>query len=153
MTKAVRLADLLTSPKAPWVALQVAAAGARAAIKAPAGHVLRYVDGATCGTRSAVLDAFAAALDFPVDSGRNWDALAECLADLAWLPARGYAVVVCDAQRVLPGKPKDRGTLIAVLEQVGREWAARQTPFHVVFEASGRATRGPRGWGLPMVGP
>lgn len=153
MTRAVRLSDLLASPRAPWVALQVAADGARAAIKAPAGHVLRYVDGAACGTKSAVLGAFAAALDFPADTGRNWDALAECLADLEWLPARGYAVVVRDAERVLPGKPKDRGTLIAVLEQVGREWAARKTPFHVVFATSSKTTRGPRGWDVPLVRP
>ena len=39
------------------------------------------------------LDACAAALAFPGWFGHTWPALAECLADLSWLPGRGHVVL------------------------------------------------------------
>ena len=33
------------------------------------------------------------ALDFPMSSGRNWDALSDSLRDLEWLPGKGYVLL------------------------------------------------------------
>jgi hypothetical protein len=32
-------------------------------------------------------------LAFPAWFGHNWDALADCLTDLSWLPAAGYVLI------------------------------------------------------------
>jgi hypothetical protein len=32
----------------------------------------------------------------------NWDESEECLADLEWLPAKGYILLITDAAHVLP---------------------------------------------------
>jgi hypothetical protein len=49
---------------------------------AAACHVVRP----RSGSKPALLAWYAAALDFPEYFGHNWDALEECLRDLAWLP-------------------------------------------------------------------
>ena len=44
-------------------------------------------------SKAALLSDFARALEFPDWSGHNWDALADSLRDLSWLPAGPHAVV------------------------------------------------------------
>ena len=44
-------------------------------------------------SKAELLDGLARALEFPGWVGRNWDALADALGDLSWLPA-GPKVVV-----------------------------------------------------------
>src|SRR5262245_53314468 len=41
----------------------------------------------------ALFDRCAAALAFPAWFGHNWDALADCLGDLSWLPGKGHVVL------------------------------------------------------------
>lgn len=61
----------------------------------PPGWRVATLDGAAIASREALLDACATALEFPGWYGRNWDALADCLRDLSWLPADGYLLHVC----------------------------------------------------------
>ena len=58
-----------------------------------AGWGIRIVDGAVMADRAALFDAFATACDFPEWFGRNWDAFADCLRDLSWLPPVPLAVL------------------------------------------------------------
>ncbi len=53
---------------------------------------------ARCATRKDLLAAVAKALNFPDWFGHNFDALADCLADMCWQPADGYLVMLehCD---------------------------------------------------------
>ena len=52
------------------------------------------LDAATWSDKAALLAAFQAAFALPAYFGHNWDALEECLNDLAWAPAAGYAILI-----------------------------------------------------------
>ncbi len=55
---------------------------------------VRLLDGAAFSSEKALLDAIAAAFQFPGYFGRNWDALIDCWSDMAWLPASGYLCII-----------------------------------------------------------
>jgi RNAse (barnase) inhibitor barstar len=108
-------------------------------VTAPAGFLMRTIAGKKCRTSSSLFDEFAQALSFPDYFGHNWDALEECLADFEWLPAKGYILLITDAQAVLPDDEEEYETLLEVLDDAGEAWSKGQTadgrsaPFHVVF--------------------
>lgn len=60
---------------------------------AAAGWAVRRLPAADVRDRAAFLAACGRALDFPDWYGQNWDALADCLADLSWLPGAGIVVL------------------------------------------------------------
>jgi hypothetical protein len=101
----------------------------------------RIVRGAKCRTSPALFDEFAAAWQFPPYFGENWDALDECLADLEWLSARAYVLVISDAPRLLDEEPLDRFRLLVdLLADVARERSEDEgepgrpaASLHVVF--------------------
>jgi RNAse (barnase) inhibitor barstar len=89
---------------------------------------------------------------FPSYFGHNWDALHDCLTDLAWLAAPGYTLLLTDAHAILPQRPADFRAFLDVLTDVGRTWALPQSPpdarpgkaFHTVLvvpEARAKAHR------------
>ena len=53
----------------------------------PGGVLDIRVDLEHCTDKATLLARFAAALQFPDWFGHNWDALADCITDLSWLPA------------------------------------------------------------------
>ena len=77
------------------------------------------------GPKEKLLKNIAAALEFPDWFGANWDALEDCLSDLA---GQGYVVLFDEAK---PGD--DLGILIDVLRSSAQSWAARGKPFFAVF--------------------
>lgn len=112
------------------------------AVKVPTGFVIRTIEGKKCRTSSSLFTEFARALSFPEYFGHNWDALEECLADLEWLPAKGYILLITDAHAVLPDDEEEYETLLEVLSDAGEAWSKGQTadgrcaPFHVLFAVS-----------------
>ncbi|MFC4147452.1 barstar family protein [Micromonospora mangrovi] len=69
--------------------------------------------GSTARTRTALYDALDRALDLPGHFGRNWDALADVLADR--LDAGPLTLVVADAGELLADEPPAQfGTLLDV---------------------------------------
>jgi len=125
----------------PWSALLVVPRGtsASALLKKPPGFAVRTIQGKKCRTPSDLFGEFARALAFPDYFGHNWDALEECLADLEWLPAKGYILLITDTQAVLPEEEEEYDTLLEVLDDAGEAWSkghtadGRRAPFHVVF--------------------
>jgi RNAse (barnase) inhibitor barstar len=108
-------------------------------VKTPHGYALRTIQGKKCRTPSGLFNEFARALAFPDYFGHNWDALEECLADLEWLPAKGYILLITDTQAVLPEAEEDYDTLLEILDDAGEAWSkghtaeGRSAPFHAVF--------------------
>lgn len=70
-------------------------AAAPAAARAAGLHV-GELPLARCAGKSGLLAALATALRLPTWFGHNWDALADCLHDLAWLPQAGALLVLRD---------------------------------------------------------
>ena len=85
------------------------------------------LDGRRCRTKRALLDEVARVLDFPAYFGRTWDALEDCLTDLAGGRASGYRLVITAADRLLARNPAHYATFVALLEDVGRAWATAAT--------------------------
>ena len=105
--------------------------------------VARVVRGRKCGRSHALFDEFAAAWQFPPYFGENWDALDECLADLEWLRASAYVLLVADAVEILDDEPAETLRLfVEVVSDVARERSEDggepgrpAASFHVVFHA------------------
>ena len=91
-------------------------------------EVLR-IDLAACRDKARVLELIADALRFPDWVGDNWDALADALNDLSWLPANGYLLLLehADAWREHAGTDFD--VLLDLLDQAATPWAEQGTAF------------------------
>jgi hypothetical protein len=113
----------------------------------PAKVAIRFLRGKKMATTQSLFDEFAAALQFPYYFGNNWAAFDECLADLSWLPAAAYVMVIFDSTEVLCGEKTDQlDVLLNILERVCREWSSAvevgeswdrpPIPFHIVFHCT-----------------
>jgi RNAse (barnase) inhibitor barstar len=94
-----------------------------------AGLLARRIDLGTCVDKAGLLARMTQAMAIPDDRGRNWDALADSLRDLSWLPAPGYALLFDDAHRLRDGDEASFDTLLALLEETATDWAAQEVPF------------------------
>lgn len=149
------------SVKSPWVHLLVSREGEspEQAVAAPASFKMTVIRGAKCKTSESLFTEFARALSFPDYFGHNWDAVEECLADLEWLPARGYVVIVTDAEQILTKNDEDYPTFIDILNDAGESWSSRRpegapqagVPFHVVLMVSERHKSARKSWLVPEL--
>jgi RNAse (barnase) inhibitor barstar len=152
----------LQSTKQPWAHLLVHSdqQKAESLLSLPSGFLLKIVSGAKCKTKAGLLAEFARTLSFPDYFGHNWDALEECLIDLEWLPAKGYVVVVTDADQVLvkPDEEDDYETFIEILAEAGEAWSAHHDeangagiPFHSILAVTERHKGKRRNWLVPLL--
>ena len=107
------------------------------AAMAEAGAALDFVvaraDLSEDADKAAVLARLGAALRVPGWFGGNWDALADSLGDLSWLPAPGYLLLVerADEWREADGGGFD--TLLAILNEAATDWRQRNVAFWVLL--------------------
>jgi len=137
------LATHLQSSRPPWTTLLLLKSGQRpeSMIKIPRSFVLKVMRGGKCRKTAGLFAEMAAALALPDYFGHNWDALEECLADLEWLPAKGYVLLFTNADQILADDDGEFVTLLEVLSDAGEAWASgqdgedgkRSTPFHTLF--------------------
>lgn len=88
-------------------------------------------DLAGCADKAGFLARIAAALRFPDWFGHNWDALADCLSDLSWLPADGYIVILHNADRFRGASEKDFVMALEILSEAAAGWAGENVAFWV----------------------
>jgi RNAse (barnase) inhibitor barstar len=132
---------------------------AESLVRPPTGYALKVIKGRQCKTPAHLFAEFAQALEFPDYFGHNWDALEECLADLEWLPAKGYILLITEASHVLPADEEEFQTFLEILRDAGEAWGngragmstQRATPFHVLFAVSEQEKSKRAHWGMKDI--
>jgi RNAse (barnase) inhibitor barstar len=135
-------------------------------VLAELGVTARVLDGKLMRTKAGLIDEFASRLAFPDYFGRNWDALADCLADLDWLRGLAYAFVIHRASELLADEPPAQiSAFFQLIEQTAAQWAQPVSlgeawdrsaiPFHLLLDDSAEhlATVQPRVGESAMVLP
>lgn len=84
-------------------------------------------------SKPALLDAVAGALAFPAWTGRNWDALADALMDLSWLPAGPHALVWAAPERLRDADPEAYATAVEVLREAADTSTGSARPLTVLL--------------------
>lgn len=87
------------------------------------GAYVHTVRGPGLLDRLAVLDAIAAAMQFPDTFGRNLDALYDCLTDLSWLPAGEHVLIWVASGSLNAADPKGYLAIRSVLSDAQRALA------------------------------
>ncbi len=93
-------------------------------------------DLASCADKAEFLDRIAAALGFPDWFGRNWDALADCLGDMGWLPAEGYVIVLANADRFRAAAEADFDTALEIFHEAAQDWATEGVPMWIFVDTA-----------------
>lgn len=86
------------------------------------GHSCIRIDLAACTTKAELLTRIAHALHFPDWFGHNWDALADCLRDLSWLPGTGWRIEFNNVEALSSAEPETFATLLDILAEAASFW-------------------------------
>jgi RNAse (barnase) inhibitor barstar len=89
--------------------------------------------------KRALLSALAKKLRFPEHFGANWDALHDCLTDLAQPKSAGIVIEITDLGRLSRGAPQDLPAAIETFADAARFWEERKGRFIVLLGGAGRA--------------
>ena len=73
-------------------------------------------DLAGCHAKDELLRRLAVSLQLPATFGHNWDALADCLRDLRWMPAWGYVLLFEHADELRQAAEADFNSLLGILD-------------------------------------
>ncbi|MCB1901331.1 MAG: barstar family protein [Rhodocyclaceae bacterium] len=92
------------------------------------------VDLTGCTDKAGLLQCVSRAYAFPEWFGHNWDALADALGDLSWLPSEGYLTLVSGIASLPPGIDEDTATLLEILGETADDWTADGIPFWILVE-------------------
>ncbi|HEV8694743.1 MAG TPA: barstar family protein [Lysobacter sp.] len=87
------------------------------------------IDLTGCRDKETVLDRIAQALHFPEWFGANFDALADSLGDLSWLPADGYLLLLEHADEWRQADDDNFATLLDILNEAAVNWGDYGVPF------------------------
>ncbi len=94
---------------------------------------VRRTDLAGCHGKAELLRRLAASLSLPADFGHNWDALADCLRDLGWLPAWGHVLLFEHAEALHRSAAGDFDILLGVLDDAATFAQDADRPFFAFF--------------------
>lgn len=102
----------------------------RAAAK-DAGFALFDVDMSGVHSKSEFLAAIAQKIDAPEWFGKNWDALADALADLSWNNKPGYVMLLVHTNENFNLLSNDHDVARDILETTVEYWKGQGKPFWV----------------------
>jgi len=100
---------------------------------AGAGLHIAPVDFADCAGKHDALARIAVALAFPEWFGGNWDALADALRDLSWLPEGGQLLLFDNAWDWRERDAEDFAVLLDICGEAAQGWTRERRPFWVVI--------------------
>ena len=101
------------------------------------GFAVLRIDLAGCASKNDVLERFAQALRFPGWFGRNFDALADSLGDLSWLPADGYLLLIEHSDAWRQADDENFATLLDILNEAAASWGDQGVPFWALMPLPG----------------
>jgi len=144
--------QLLQSTSPPWLHIVVKDSSDEENLAASLREdednwVVAILRGADMTTFAGLFDEFAGVLRFPAYFGRNFNALYDCLTDLAWFPAKGYTLLFNEVALILSHETSaDFVAFLKLLqracekwnhaEQTGEPWDRPAIAFHAVFQTS-----------------
>lgn len=100
------------------------------------GFYVAEIPGSALASAEALFADISGAFVFPGYFGANWDALADCLADLEWLKGDRFVLLINGASQLT----EPLGRLIEVWLSAAQEWSVEGTPFHLVVLRDDPAT-------------
>jgi RNAse (barnase) inhibitor barstar len=92
------------------------------------GYFVFRVDLAKAKDKAEMLEIIGQAMRFPEWFGHNWDALMDCLADLGWIPAEGYVVILEHCDGIHGRSEGDFVQTLQVFENAANEWREQGIP-------------------------
>lgn len=104
-----------------------------AAIAAREELAVCRTDLAHCRDKAELLRRLAVSLQLPEDFGDNWDALADCLRDLAWLPAWGHVLLLDHVDALRHDAPRDFDVLLGVFDDAATFAQEQDRPFFAIL--------------------
>jgi hypothetical protein len=97
------------------------------------GIRLIELDGTKIEGKADLLASLSEGFEFPDYFGGNWDALDECLRDLSWLEANGYAIVMEKSEAFWKADTDLAGELVTAWTSSADRWLGEGVPFNLVF--------------------
>ncbi|MGA9826752.1 MAG: barstar family protein [Rhodanobacteraceae bacterium] len=82
-----------------------------------------------CRDKGDLLRRLVDTFDLPGYFGHNWDALSDSLADLEWLEADGYVLLLDHAGDLREAAEADFETFIEILDDTAETWRERDIAF------------------------
>lgn len=92
---------------------------------------LHVVDLSLARGKPQLMALLADTLQFPSTFGHNWDALADCLGDLSWLPETGHALLLRHAAAMQESDANSLDILLDILEDATAQWTVHDVPLLV----------------------
>jgi len=94
-----------------------------------AGCLVLRIDLSAARDKDGLLAAIGDALRFPDWFGHNWDALADCLLDMGWLPATGYVVILDHCDGIHGRAETDFVKSMQLFQEAAETWREDGVPF------------------------
>ena len=104
------------------------------------GYMTFTLDGKKLNSKTELLGELSQAMKFPDYFGNNWDALEECLNDLSWLAAKGYAIHLKEADNFVSKSAAEFHIFAQLIESVSRSWKSKNIDFVVLVETNNLAS-------------
>lgn len=90
-----------------------------------------YLDGKEIENKETFLRKTAEVMKFPAYFGLNWDALEECITDLAWCPAEEYILLYERSDIFAQADSTQWQIAIEILHSAEEYWESKDTPLNV----------------------
>lgn len=99
-----------------------------------AGLQVFKIDLAKASGKSGLFAAFSNTLKIPKHFGKNWDALNDCLTDLAWLDGTGWVLILANCQPFAAKYQADFDVALELLGGVAASWQKDGKPFWLFIQ-------------------